>query len=432
MLRYFYNKYASEKTKNRVSIVRAWIRRLLTDRFVINNQQKRNNLLQFQLKNKEQIRVAFFIFSESEWKYGDLYNLLKQNKRFLLSIVICPECKKEQISLVDEMEKTSSFFQKEGYNVISTYDKKNNRWIDVKKEFKPDIIFWGFPYPEITKEIYRITNYTNSLSCYVPYFWGTTDGRWVWDLLFHNMLWILFCETQFHKEFYKKKSRMHGNNVYVSGYPPFDFFLKNQNEFKSNFKWKVNDSRFRKVIWAPHHIISDGGQSTFLRYFDVMLEVATIYKDKIQFVFKPHPLLKSKLYNLKNWGKERTDNYYYCWDSLPNTMLWEGEYSSLFRESDALLHDCGSFMVEYLFTLRPVLYFASENRLKTLNELAVEAYNLHYIGNSKDDIYNFIELVVLNGEDRLYPLRKDFCKKILPPNELTAAENIYKKIISYI
>lgn len=430
-LRDFYSKNTSSKTRTFIGKIRALLRRLFTDRTMIQRKISVNAKLEQALRNKKKIKIAFFILSDSEWKFGKLYELFEEDSRFEPIVIICPLWKvDERIMMNDVMERTYSFFQLKGYKVLKTYDKENDIWLDVKKECAPDIIFWGFPYDKQTKDEYFITSYPEVLACYVPYFFGTVSCLWAFDLLFHNLLWILFCESSFHKEMYEYKERRRGENVYVSGYPPVDKFLYSSS---SNFQWKIKDRNFYRLIWAPHHTIDKDGYSNFLVYSQIMLDIVKKYENNIQFVFKPHPLLRTKLYELKGWGKEKTDAYYTLWDSMPNTKLCDGEYVDLFLSSDGMVHDSGSFTVEYLYTLKPVYYFASKNRIKDLNKFGDKAYRLHYLGYSKEDLISYIEKVVLKGQDDLYSKRKAFYENyLLPPGGQTAAENIYDKIKSYL
>ena len=66
--------------------------------------------------------------------------------------------------------------------------------------------------------------------------------------------------------------------------------------------------------------------SCFLRYYQVFLNIAEKYKDKIQIAFKPHPLLKVKLSKHKEWGQQRTEDYYKKWQNLENGQLEEDDY----------------------------------------------------------------------------------------------------------
>ena len=147
--------------------------------------------------------------------------------------------------------------------------------------------------------------------------------------------------------------------------------------------------------------------------------------------FKPHPLLKSQLYEHSLWGKEKTDWYYSEWKNLPNTQLETGEYVDLFMTSDAMIHDCGSFTVEYHHTLNPVMYLINgKEHTGMMNSFAKEAYDLHYKGTDVQDIRNFIKKIVLEGDDYLLEKRKSFFDSYLvSPNQQSAADNIIHAIL---
>ena len=56
--------------------------------------------------------------------------------------------------------------------------------------------------------------------------------------------------------------------------------------------------------------------------------------------------------------------------------------------------------------------------------------NLHYVGKEKQDIIDFIENVVLKGDDPLKPRRQQFKQDyLLPPNGKTVAENTMDVLI---
>ncbi len=164
-----------------------------------------------------------------------------------------------------------------------------------------------------------------------------------------------------------------------------------------------------------------------------MWQLAQKYKDRIQFVFKPHPLLKVNLYNAESWGKKRTDEYYKLWEDGINTSIVGGEYVDLFNSSDAMIHDCASFMLEYLYQKKPVLYLANNNRQKDSTEAALKAYAAHYKAETEEDIDKFLQDVVLDGKDILFEERENVYENVLlPPNGKSAAENIIYDIKSAI
>ena len=62
--------------------------------------------------------------------------------------------------------------------------------------------------------------------------------------------------------------------------------------------------------------------------------------------------------------------------------------------------------------------------INELNDFGQLAMSLQYIGKSKEDIINFIEDVVIKGNDTMKSARRDFYDQyLLPPNGKTVAEN---------
>lgn len=159
-----------------------------------------------------------------------------------------------------------------------------------------------------------------------------------------------------------------------------------------------------------------------------MLEIAHKYAAQIQIAFKPHPILQDRL-NLE-WGKEKTEAYYKQWDEMPNGQYVSGDYTDIFLTSDAIMHDSGSFILEYLVTKKPAMYLHNGEPLeRDLNEIAVRAINECYcVGHNKADIETFIKSVI-EGKDIKKKIKEQFVNEnLLPPNGKTASQNIYEDL----
>jgi CDP-glycerol glycerophosphotransferase (TagB/SpsB family) len=115
---------------------------------------------------------------------------------------------------------------------------------------------------------------------------------------------------------------------------------------------------------------------------ELMLELAQAYKDRIQIAFKPHPSLITQLYQHPDWGKERADDYYARWQQMENTQLETGGYVDLFMTSDAMIHDSGSFVVEYLYANRPVMFVS----INLQSIIFLKLLNRFFSKNTKDTI----------------------------------------------
>ena len=395
------------------------------EQYLIRTQPRLYKLAVAHLRKKEgPINVVFFAIFKSVWKYDGIYRLMEADKRFYPIVLVCPVVNNGRDFMLETLHDCYSDFKERGYHVICAYDKTKDCYIDVKS-LSPDIIFYTNPYHGLIDDRYYITNFRDTLTCYVSYHFGNSSNYSVFnDSLLQNLAWRLFAESDIHKHFYQKFTRGKGKNVVVSGYPGVDDLIRNSPQ--NTAIWKIKDPSVKRIIWAPHHSF-DGDcpvhYSTFLRYSRFMIDIAVKYKGKIQIAFKPHPLLKVKLNQY--WGIERTTEYYKQWELLENGLLFEDEYTDLFLTSDAIMHDCGSFIAEYLYTRKPALRIdGAPNSVEEFNPFAQQCLSMYYHANCEEQIEQFIRDIIENN-DPMKNKRDDFYNRVLlPPNGITASENI--------
>lgn len=377
------------------------------------------------LRNKDKIKVAFFLIHESVWKYDLLYELMLKHPKFEPVLFVCPAMDHDERNMLFEMNKSFESFKKKGYNPIRTYDIQTKKFLDIKKMFSPDLIFYTNPYPGLQGHRFYIKQFSKNLTCYVPYAVMTTNYELFYNLDFHNLVWKIFSETPIHKEIASQKQLNKGVNNVVTGYPGFDPLLINKTP--NNEVWQNKNPSLKRIIWAPHHLMNDLNKvSNFLEYHDFFLELAEKYQDQLQIAFKPHPLLRVKLEKDSNWGKLKTDVYYSKWESLTNGQFENSEYVDLFLTSDALIHDCGSFMAEYLVTGKPSLFMIrNEAIMEEWSDFGSKAIAAHYQSRNQKQVVDFIENVVLNDKDIMKKERNQFVKNTLVlKGNVTASENI--------
>ena len=412
------------------SLIPQWIINWMKH-YKINQFQSRYPEILKKLRRKEKIKVAFFLLHSAVWKDDQVFQLMLEDDKFDPIIVICPTIVVEGGFLMEDMKQAEEFVRSKKYPYVMTLDFETGKWLDVKKEIKPDIVFFTNPH-KLTKDEYCIYNYTESLTCYVPYNFGNSHlFEMFHNQLFHNLLWRLFAETDIHKQFSIDVALNKGVNVVTTGFPGTDIFL--DKDYIPQNPWKTSKKPLKKIIWAPHHTIDDNesflGFSSFLVYADYMPELVDKYKDQVQFAFKPHPRLKPKLYHYPDWGKEKTDDYYNTWNRLSNGQLEEGDYVDLFLTSDAMIHDSGSFLIEYLYVDKPVLRTDRDDAITDrLNKFGVMAYDVHYHARTKEDIEAFVKNVIA-GNDEMREAREQFKQKyLIPPNNQSASKNIFDEI----
>lgn len=374
------------------------------------------------------INVVFFALMESVWKYDILYKIMHANPRFNPMILVCPVVNYGKDNMLSILNQCYNAFKQKGYNVLMAYNQNNNTYIDVRTELNPDIIFYTNPYRGLIDDRYYIEMFSDILTCYVSYFFNLNKSIDFIDTFLQNTCWHNYLETKFHKE-RTKYIRNHGRNSVLTGYPGIDKFI-DSNYIPSDV-WKIKDRKIKRIIWAPHHTIDDYNLiqfGTFLSFCDFIIALTERYHNFIQIAFKPHPLLINRLY-LK-WGKEKTNAYYQKWKDLDNGMLCDGAYEDLFLTSDAIMHDSGSFLLEYLMTGKPAMHL--DNGLPyedQYNELAIEALEHYYHASTESEIEAFINQII-KGSDPKEQKRKEFVmENLLPPNGKLASQNIFNDLV---
>ncbi len=383
-------KIIPEPVKNILRLLRSSLITPIQKKLLVKRMRIKHEQLLTEKKEKEKIKIVFLELFKSMWKLDPVFRKMLEDPYFEPIILVCPCVSYGDNAMWTGMQETISFFEEKNYPIISAYDNLEQKWLSLK-EIDPDIVFFSIPH-NMTRQEYYSDAYLNYLSCFCGYGYIISElGDKVsnFNQHLHNALWRNFATDEYAYSGFKKYSTAKGLNSILTGFPIIEDLIKK----KSNNKvWKTNDTRI-KIIFAPHHSIKDilGFKlSNFLEYAHFFQELSTKYKKDIVWCFKPHPELKSKLYQHSDWGVEKTDNYYNFWRTQENTQFDDGEYIDLFIESDAMIHDCGTFLIEYLTQKKPVLYLISEKTHQTLSPLAMRAIQACTQAKNKNEIEQFI------------------------------------------
>lgn len=404
---------------------------------ITNNQikkiHKNYNKVLIKIRKKisegEKIKIGFLVIFDSVFPAENLYRKMLKDDIFSPFIIVIPYTLKGEEYMFCQLYQTYESLKNKYSNVFLSFDKENKTF----KDFSNDMDFSCFcnPYDNATLEIYSLKYYAQKSKMPFYFTYGYTISNWCGDLL-HNLeyalWWRYYVENQFTIN-ELKKNPYHKNNFSLSGYVKMDN-LTEFNKYKQNRK---------KIIIAPHHTIMEweGGVNlgTFLDYANFYLTLFNKYPD-IDFVFRPHSLLPVTLERDDVWGKQKTDEYFNKLQNFPNVEYQKGgDYLESFVNSDALIHDCGSFMAEYLFTENPVCYIIKDKQKtkENFNAFGLQCLEQHYHAYSETDIIDFIENTVLKNND---PMKNDRCKfsksvlKINYPNVTNFILNDLRKAVS--
>lgn len=385
-----------------------------------------NKVLLQKKRRKDVWNVAFIVMSHTMWKEDGLYSLFASDDKFHPFLILAPSCRiyidgeGNGNAYCAELQQMKVFFSDRGCEFL-TYDEFCESSIDV------DVAFYQQPYEDGCLPLIKPLRLRNTLLCYIPYSIPTLFLRYDYEHLLMNIAWKLFYPTESCKRMVKELS-INKHNVEVSGYPSADRLL-DAGAQTVNY-WHTDK---KHIVWAPHHSLSEENknihQSTFLSYSEYMLSLAERYAEEIEVAFNPHPLLFESLKTKQGWTNDDIEHYMLRWQKLGIVTL--DNYVDVFKTSDALIHDCASFMCEYMYTGKPALFLCRNSiaaHRRRLGELACNAFDAHYKAECADDIERFISDVVLHGNDNKKREREDVFCELIPPHGKTASANIYESI----
>lgn len=382
------------------------------------------------VRTKPVLEVVFVLHELASWKTEPLYLAMLRHPRFSPHLVLTLPVDGFPLDCIARYQQLKDYVDKKRYAYLQSENAKSEQY-----GFTPDLVFYQKPYETIISPQIFLHDNRRRLCMWVQYAFNTGCEEWCFYSPAHVHSLLFFVENETVKKCAESLSWHYKHNFVVTGLPFADELMLPKEKYQD--PWKAQPTAKKRIIWAPHHSFPIPGLglaemmvafSTFPDVADVMLSVAQKYKDKVQFAFKPHPLLRFKAELV--WGKERADRYFRQWEEMENTQLEAGEYMGLFKYSDAMIHDCGSFTVEYLYTGRPVMYLVNgQPHVEKLNDFGRGAYAQHYMGHTREEIERFVEQVI-EGVDPMKDGRRRFYEEcLLPPHGKTACQNILNAIL---
>lgn len=379
------------------------------------------------LKKGQKIKVAFLHMYATDIQNLCIFEKMLESDIFDPYFIVNPDVSrsKENFDFVYNKAKKELINTYGKDRVLDGYDYRTNKFIDFTKNF--DIATTNNPYDGMAHKYYKIKYWARKKVplFYISYFYMGRCFVSIQNLCSdeYSCFWKFFAENDNVLNMAKKYQKIKGQNVVVAGCPKLDNLAK----------IKTIEKKRKMIIVAPHHTIDDDEKSVggFLQYSDELLKIVKKYEN-VDFVFRPHPLLFENL-RTKYWGKEKSEKY--LEDLLANENVkysTEGDYQTLFVNSDALIHDCGSFSAEYLCIGKPCAYFYKKgiNPEKIWTDFGKGCINQHYLIHNSEELNSFIKNIVIDGQDYKKQDRELFANKYIKVNFPNSADVIYKNLIS--
>lgn len=377
------------------------------------------------LRGKKKLRIGFVLYDSSMWCGDGLYHLFAEDARYEPTVFLCLRKDERSVLLEREFERGLELFRSRGLNVVGV-DSHN---ADVPLQ---DVYIYLTPYfLHLPRPFRRAAIPASSLMVYIPYTVRVDPHGLKWDI--NRVAWKFFFQRPEDIDEFANECASGMTRGYCSGHPKLDIFFQKGNRME--FRWKMSQPDAVKIIYAPHWSIQgfkNVRYSTFQHNYKFMYEYAREHPET-SWVVKPHPQL---IYSAVSTGLfssvEDFDAYLKAWDDLPNAMVSTGGgYQEIFATSDGMINDSCSFLAEYQYTHKPMLYLTRDTQVHNdLGKELVEAM-YHVDGRDFEGIAHFIRHVLVEGQDdRREERRRVFDRHLNYPekNGMLASEYIYRKI----
>ena len=393
------------------------------------------------LARGEKISVAFLVCDASMFSGESVYRQLKDDPRFSCTIAVAPRVTRGEAFLRETLAKTmKTLGARYGEAVQSLYDPETRE----AKPLAADLVFSTILYEDQTLPDYTTEKLSvRSLVAILYYGYGglfisnEQKTPFLPNVVF---AWRYFVSNEATRTMNAAKNPLLDNMV-VAGYCKMDRIEVEKckcERAKSSAEDTGTCSRRKKVILCPHHTIdkaADGlALSTFLTHADLFLKLPEMFPE-IDFVFRPHPLLFPRLATAKWWGEAKTEAYRAKMASFANVEFQQGgDYFASFADSDAMIHDCGSFLAEYFYTGHPQCYLLESEKTVAEQFLPFSRKLLDFAHKAftGDEIVAFIREVVLKENDPDKATRDAFAAKEVCINHPHATDAVVSAVVAAI
>lgn len=378
---------------------------------------------------KRKIKIAFLCEENAKWGYQSVYEEFKKDENFeVLPIINLPILTYSRQELTQN--KNKEFFDSFNMESINGFNQEKGEYKAIE-EMQPDIIFYQQPWYIIESQLPQKTS-EFALNVIVSY--GLTSisvDSWGSQNIREKMgnMWKMFCESKYHEKFYKKAAQLKNKDIAQTiGYPKLDFYSKEIDEHFEKL-WKDENRTRPRIIWAPHYSIDKYGlsMSNFKEQYQFFLDFAKKHTE-YRFIFKPHPMLKHQCIKEKFMNEEEFEKYIDEWNCLENATCYnKGNYFDIFKSSDVLITDCSSFLAEYFYSGKPIIFFDNKTRAK-FNSFGKKLKKYFYIPKKLDDLERLLYKLLISKEDSNFSKRQ----KIIQNKYYYPDLGIGKRIVEYI
>ena len=388
------------------------------------------------LRDGKPLRAVFLVSNASMFPALPLFSAMLRDSAFSPRVLVVPDLRWWGASPLPAMERCLSSLAPlvPERLLVAAAPLRDGSWPDLLDD--ADIVCYQSPY-ELSDWHYnpRFSARRRFLPIMVNYgFYRSLYDRFVMRLPSYAYMWMALFECSETLREYSENSIVHGANGELVGYVKMDRLAPPRKDALPR-----QPGKRPTLLVALHHSLAGGQNDTlilsaFLRNADFLASLPDRYP-QVDFIFRPHPFLLKMLSLKRYWGREKTRKYFGELRSKPNVRWSDGpDYFPDFEASDAILQDCGSYLVEYLYTLKPCCYMLNspDDRERLFSPLGQRCLDVCQIACDQKAIARFMEETVIGGRDALREKRTALAAEVMlnhPHASQTALWRILQRIV---
>lgn len=361
------------------------------------NSEKKND-------PNRQIRVAFIVQMSEIWdKEEPVYSAMKEDPRFSVTMIVVPPY--DQVYQRIEADYGNNFFLINYPEAIKAY--QNGKWLKIDDE--NDYVFFQRPYDQyLPKHLRSQALVKLTKCCYIPYGYTGSDifNEGSTDKTFFRNLYLGCAESAHMAQVFKKRYRVKEertlHKICFCGFPALTpyFNLKPTNEF-------------RRILWTPRWSYAPKlGGSHFLEYKETIINLKK-QSSGLEVTFRPHPLLFGEMISNALMSKQKIDIY--LGQLEQNGIVYDTGcpiYETL-RNTDILITDYSSIIIQFFITGRPIVYCESDIVLNDDFNRLTEGM---YVVRNEEELISAVKSLS-NGIDPLCMRRQKIIAELLKEHE---------------
>lgn len=379
------------------------------------------------------IKVFFICQYIPAWsKNKQLFEALKRDKRFN-PILLCVPNRIFANQLQDKEDMTNDvydYFVRHGYKEALNALVGKDVWYDLKEACADYVIYNRYDRPmPIPYTSTEVSSY--SKVCLIDY--GTSllhKMDLMYERTFIANIYCLFAESEEKKREFKRRNRLLClcglSRAECCGIPAVENAFKAQNDIAP--AWSFSNNGFR-AIYAPRWTMDPSwGGSSFIKYRDTFFELADSHPE-MDFLVRPHPLMFQNFIDTGLMNAEEVEAYKEACNLRSNMQLDnEKEYLASFWNSNVLICDFSSMIIEYYITKKPIIYLTYDESVGYGDQMTSMLKGC-YLVNDEDGLKYTINMLFA-GEDPMASIRAEVCEKeLLCGNNLEASENMKQVLL---